>query len=322
MRLSAFFQRLPRDRPALGIAAGTAFFALASTVRWWLGELSEGFGPMALLPSILLAGLFGGIRVGLAFAALGALVGWVFFFPPYGTFILNAGQRTTMAVFMVTAAIELYVVRTLNIAIYELSEAREHSNTLFRELQHRVANNLQFVAALLNLRKKDLRADPSAVAALDAAHQRLDMMSRVHRRLHDPRSVDQPVGDYLKALCSDLIHASNTPGVVLSIRAEPVVLSLDRLMSMSLIIAELVTNSLKHAFADRFDGKISIDLRASNGTCTLTVADDGPGLPADFGRRRSGSLGQGILHSLAGQLHGDIRFSTGPGTVATLTFRE
>jgi two-component sensor histidine kinase len=322
VRVSAFFRRLPRDRPALGIAAGAAFFVLASAVRWWLGAVSEGFGPMALLPSILLAGLFGGIRVGIVFAALCALIGWVFFFPPYGTFILTTGQKMTMAVFMLTAALELYVIRTLNIAIYELNEAREHSNTLFRELQHRVANNLQFVAALLSLRKKGLGDDPAAVAALDAAQQRLDMMSRVHRRLHDPRSVDQPVGDYLKALCSDLIHASDTPGVELSVRADPVVLGLDRLMSMSLIVAELVTNSLKHAFADRFEGKISIDLGASNGTCTLTVADDGPGLPADFGRRRSGSLGQGILHSLAGQLHGDIRFSAGPGTVATLTFRE
>lgn len=284
--------------------------------------MSEGFGPMTLLPSILLAGLFGGIRVALAFAALCAIVAWVFFFPPYGTFILATDHKITVAVFLVTAALEVYVIRSLNLAIFELSEAREHSNTLFRELQHRVANNLQFVAALLNFRKKALRSDPAAVAALDAAQQRLDMMSRVHRRLHDPRSVDQPVGDYLRELCTDLIRASDTPGVRLEVSAEPVVLSLDHLMTASLIVAELVTNSLKHAFAGRSDGKISVDLRCARGMCSLTVADDGPGLPADFRQSGTGSLGQGILNSLARQLHGQIRLSSGPGTVAELTFRE
>jgi two-component sensor histidine kinase len=322
VRIASFFQKLPSDRPALGIAAGGAFFAVASSLRWELGGMSEGFGPMTLLPSILLAGLFGGIRVALAFAALCAVAAWVFFFPPYGTFILATDHKITVAVFMMTAALEVYVIRSLNLAIFELSEAREHSNTLFRELQHRVANNLQFVAALLNFRKKALRSDPAAVAALDAAQQRLDMMSRVHRRLHDPKSVDQPVGDYLRELCTDLIRASDTPGVQLEVSAEPVVLSLDHLMTASLIVAELVTNSLKHAFAGRPEGKITIDLRCARGLCTLTVADDGPGLPADLGQRDTGSLGQGILHSLARQLHGQIRLSSGPGMVAELTFRE
>lgn len=287
-----------------------------------LGNVSEGFGPMTLLPSILLAGLFGGIRVGLGFALLCALVGWVFFFPPYGTFILATDHKINMVIFILTAGLELYVIRTLNVAIYELSEAREHSNTLFRELQHRVANNLQSVAALLSLRKKEVRGDGVAVAALDAAQQRLDMMSRVHRRLHDPRSVDLPIGDYLEGMCADLITASDTPGVRLSVEAEPVVLSLNQLMSVSLIVAELVTNSLKHAFAGRRDGQIAIGLHAAHGVVTLTVRDDGPGLPRDFERRRTGRLGQGILQSLAGQLHGRIRFEAGPGAAAILTFKS
>jgi two-component sensor histidine kinase len=322
VRIGSFFQKLPNDRPALGMVAGSAFFAIASLFRWEFGGMSEGFGPMTLLPSILLAGLFGGIRVALAFAALCAVVAWVFFFPPYGTFILATDHKITVAVFMVTAALEVYVIRSLNLAIFELSEAREHSNTLFRELQHRVANNLQFVAALLNFRKRALTSDPAAVEALDAAQQRLDMMSRVHRRLHDPRSVDQPVDDYLRELCTDLIAASDTPGVQLEVSAEPIVLSLDHLMSTSLIVAELVTNSLKHAFAGRSGGMITVDLRCARGMCTLTVGDDGPGLPAGFGQSGTGSLGQGILHSLARQLHGQIRLSSGSGMVAELKFRE
>ena len=319
---SAFFQRLPRDRPLLGVAAGTAFFAFSSSLRWLLGDVSEGFGPMALLPSILLAGLFGGIRVGILFAAICTLAAWVFFFPPYGTFDLATGHKIPMTVFMMTAALELYVIRTLNLAIYEVSEAREHANTLFRELQHRVANNLQFVAALLNLRKKSLRSDSVAAAAIEAAQYRLEMMSKVHRRVHDPRSIDQPISDYMRSLCLDLIGASDTPSVEVTVSAEPVPLSLDQLMSVSLIVAELVTNSLKHAFIGREGGRISVDLRTAKGTCILTYADDGPGLPEGAQQRPDGGLGRGILDSLARQLHGQIEFSSGPGAAIRLSFHR
>src|SRR3954453_12679600 len=120
--LESWFRKLPRDRPLLGLIAGGAFFVLASFLRWILGGISEGFGPMTFLPAILLAGLFGGIRIGLAVAALCTLVSWVMFFPPYGTFTLDNAQRITMAIFVFTAALELYVIRTLNLAINALSE--------------------------------------------------------------------------------------------------------------------------------------------------------------------------------------------------------
>ena len=320
VRLLSVFRKLPRDRPGLGLAAGAVFFILASVLRWFLGGMSEGFGPMTFLPAILLAGLFGGIRIGLAVAVFCTVIAWALFFPPYGTFELATPHVITMAIFILTASLELYVIRTLNLAINDLSEARERSNTLFRELQHRVANNLQFVAALLRLRKKTLKADSAGAHALEAAQTRLDMMARVHRRLHDPASVDQPVEHYLEALCMDLIQASDTPGVELTVKAQAVVLDLEALMSVSLIVAELVTNSLKHAFRGRSKGAIKIDFEVERGVYTLIVADDGPGLPDNFEQTKSGSLGQGILQSLAKQLHGKIFFEHGPGTTARLVF--
>jgi two-component sensor histidine kinase len=320
VRILSAFRRLPRDRPGLGLAVGAGFFALAAVLRWFLGGLSEGFGPMTFLPAILLAGLFGGIRIGLAVAAVCVLVAWVLFFPPYGTFILAPAHIITMVIFVLTAALELYVIRTLNLAINDLSVARERSNTLFRELQHRVANNLQFVAALLRLRRKGLAPDSAGAQALDTAQSRLDMMSRVHRRLHDPNAVDQPVEAYLEELCKDLINASDTPSVHLNVKAQPIVLDLEALMSVSLIVAELVTNSLKHAFHNTPEGSIQISFEVNRGLYTLIVADNGKGLPETFGRSKTGSLGQGILQSLASQLHGKISFERGPGTIARLVF--
>ena len=83
------------------------------------------------------------------------------FFPPYGTFILATPHVISVVIFVVTAALELYVIRSLNVAIDDLSEARERSNVLFRELQHRVANNLQFVAAVLMRRRVAAQIRPA-----------------------------------------------------------------------------------------------------------------------------------------------------------------
>jgi len=320
-KFSLAFRKLPRDRPVLGLAAGAGFFALATLLRWLFGGMSEGFGPMTFLPAILLAGLYGGIRIGLAVAAVCILVAWVMFFPPYGTFILATPHVITMAIFVLTAALELYVIRTLNLAINDLSEARERSNTLFRELQHRVANNLQFVAALLMARRKLLKSDRAAAEALETAQERLETMSRVHRRLHDPTSINQPLQSYLQSLCMDLIGASDTPNVRLTVESAQMALGLNGLMSLSLIVAELVTNSLKHAFHNRADGSISVRITGRVGIYTLCVADDGPGLPADYARAKKGRLGQTILQSLAGQLGGKLVFEPGPGATAKLAFR-
>ena len=109
---------------------------------------------MLLLPAILLAGLLGGIRVGMGVGVACTLIAWTWFFAPYGTFVLQRQEALAMLAFVLTAALELYVIRILNISINDLSEARERSNTMFRELQHRVANNLQFVAGLLSRERR------------------------------------------------------------------------------------------------------------------------------------------------------------------------
>jgi two-component sensor histidine kinase len=320
MKIASVFRSLPRDRPWLGLMVGVAVLVAAAALRWFLDELGEGFGPMPILPAMLLAGLIGGIRVALGFGAVCTLIAWVFFFPPFGTFILSPRDTATMLIFVLTACIELYVIRTLNLAINDLSLARERSNTLFRELQHRVANNLQFVAALLHLRKKALERDSDGARALEAARSRLDLMARVHRRLHDPKAVDLPVGRYLEELCGDLIKASDARNIRLTVEAPPIELDPQSLMSVSLIVAELVTNSLKYAFRGRSEGSIAIRLSARKQVCTLTVADDGCGLPATFSQTRCSGLGQGILQSLAAQLGGTISFERGRGTTARLVF--
>lgn len=318
--LAAFFRPLRRDRPWRGLAAACVLIALAGALRWSLGDLSEGFGPMLLLPAILLSGVLGGVRIGFGVAVVCSLVAWTWFFPPYGTFAIELRAVVTMLVFMTTAAFELYVVGTLNRTMEDLANARERSHTMFRELQHRVANNLQFVAGVLRLGKRNVEGDGIAAHTLSNAQGRLELMSRVHRRLHDPGAVGLPIGQYLEELCGDLIAASDASFVRLTVQADPLVLDLESLMSISLMTAELVTNSLKHAFRGRAEGAIAVSLRAEGVTAALIVADNGVGLPADYGQARSGSLGKSIIASLAAQLQGTLVFDHGPGTTARLTF--
>lgn len=277
---------------------------------------------MTFLPAILLAGLIGGSLVGSGLGVLCVLVAWVWFFRPYGTFVLLPRDAVAMTIFGLTAGLELYAIGILKLTVSDLSVARERSNTLFQELQHRVANNLQFVAAFLQLRKKMLDPESAGARALEVARSRLALMSRVHRRLHDPGVVDLPVGAYLKDLCADLIDASDMPGIRLAVEAPSVKLDLETLMSVSLIVAELVTNSLKYAFQGRTEGSITVKLGIRDRTHILTVSDDGCGLPATFGQTTGTSLGRGILKSLASQVGGTISFETRQGTTACLVFQR
>ena len=320
MRAPSLFRPLQRDRPWQGLAAGAALFAIAALARWRFGGWTAGFGPMLLLPAILLAGLLGGIRVALAVAAAGLLAAWVWFFPPYGTFILNPENIVTISAFVATAGLQIYVIRALKLAVDTCSVSEERSHTMFRELQHRVANNLQVAAGVLHKERRELEADSPADRALRNVHERLDLMVGVHRSLYSPGIVDLPIGVYLQTLAEGLIRASNRPDVGLEVAAAKVQLDLDRLMSLSMIAAEAITNALKYAFQDRDAGKITINLGTERGGYLLTVSDDGRGFPEAASGPTGHGLGRGIIESLVSQLHGTVSFEGGPGATVRVAF--
>jgi len=195
----------------------------------------------------------------------------------------------------------------------------DRHRTLFTELQHRVANNIAFVASLLALQKRRVAADPAAAPAIfEDAIQRLEAMSRLHRRIHDPAALDRPLQAYLGDLCADLVEGSGAEGVVCRVEADDVRLDLQRLTALSMIVNEVMTNSLKHAFRGRAGGTITIDLRRlPDGRCAMTLADDGPGLPAD---PDPSGLGTKIVRGLAAQLNGTVSTPPGPGAATRVEF--
>jgi two-component sensor histidine kinase len=322
MRLSVAIRRLHAHR-LLGLAAALLVFFLAFFLRYSFGSELYNVPFITLFPAILISALIGGVWVGTIVAILSALAAWFWLLPPSATFALSwPGGYLTWALFALTCFIQLYVIHALNQTVDQLSFARDRTAALFQELQHRVANNLQFVAAMLRMKRRALESDPSAAERLfESAQSRLDTMARIHRRLYSPDS-ELPVSEFLRGLCADILTARGAQDVNCVVKAPQVTFDLERLVALGLLINELVTNSVKHAFANGEAGTISITLEEDAGKrFTLTVQDDGKGLPLGLDRVNGGSLGWRIMESLAVQLRGEFLWiEQQQGTAARLVF--
>ncbi len=232
-----------------------------------------------------------------------------------------------LAFFVSIVVVDLLIIHVMNRAVESARRERaqaEHladeRRTLFQELQHRVSNNLAFVASLLSLQKRKHKALPEVAEALDDARLRLDTLSRVHRRLYDPtpRTVDR--GDPAWPLCGHRRRVG-TDGHLVFVEGEEITLPLDRQMNLTLIVIELISNSLKHAFNGREGGLIQVRVaRVGASEIEVIVADDGPGLPDDVECRSGDRLGNRIVQNLARTIGGTITQENDGGAVTRLRF--
>jgi two-component sensor histidine kinase len=321
MRVVTTLRKLRREHPWLALAMSLGVLAIALLIRLAMPKLMQGLPFITLLPAILIAALIGGLRVGIVITILGGAAAWYWFLPPFDSFELVWPEGVlSLSFFVITAAIQLYVIRTLNLAVDQLSKERDQNAVLFQELQHRVANNLQFIASLLSFQRRIAASDPAASAkALEVAQSRLDLMARIHRRLYDPSATSIPLSQYFQGLCQEILEATGARNVVCLVEVAPAAFDLRSLMNLSLLLNEFVTNSVKHAFAGRQTGTVSIKLEQAAGGYTLTMSDDGGGVQ-DGVIDMSKGLGFTIMRSLAEQLHGDIEFRSEKGVTTRITF--
>lgn len=321
-----------RGRPLWGAALAVSLFGAATVARGWLHDsLPPGFPFLTFFPAVVVSAYVAGWRAGVLCAALSTLAAWYLFIPPIHSWSLTYATAVALGFFVIVVGVMIAVIHRMQQLLDGLAAEREVSTrliesqrTMFQELQHRVANNMMFVASVLQLHRKSARAGPEQSAqALDEAYQRIQLMSRIHRRLYDPSSVNQPVDQYFRDMGHDLLEATGARNIVLLVDMPEMRLDMARLMTLSLIITEIVTNSLKHAFTDRERGTITLSMeRAGPGRMALTVADDGVGMArAEAGDTGSG-LGRRIVDALAGQLGGRISVESRPGlgTATRLNF--
>ena len=321
VRAGAVFRR----NPLLGYGLAVVSFAAAVLLRFYLRNiLPPGFPFLTFFPAVIVTAFLAGLRPGLVCAVLSGLASWYLFIPPQGTFGLDGASALALCFYIFIVTVDITLIQLMHRAVNELRGEKqvtealyEQQRTMFQELQHRVANNMAFVSALLHLQKKKVAADPAtAGSALDEAQSRIETMSRIHRRLYDPASVDLPVAQYFQEICSDLLQATGASNIVCMVDMPAIRLDIARLTTLSLLVTELVTNSLKHAFADA-GGTITLKLeRLDPGHVALTVSDNGRGLPEEESLATSKGLGTRIVQSLATQLGGEIKALPGSGTGA------
>jgi PAS domain S-box-containing protein len=196
---------------------------------------------------------------------------------------------------------------------------------LLKEIHHRVKNNLQIISSLLNLQSAHIR-DPRALEVFKEGQTRVRSMALIHEKLYQSADLARvDFSEYISSLAAYLFRSYevNAGAVRLSVEAEDVLLGVDTAIPCGLIINELVSNSLKHAFPPGKGGTIKITLRPEGRErLKLCVRDDGVGLPPDFDVRATPSLGLQLVNTLARQLGGDVLVGDCAGAEFNITFRK
>jgi two-component sensor histidine kinase len=186
-----------------------------------------------------------------------------------------------------------------------------------------VKNNLQIVSSLLFL--QETRTEhPVAAAVLKESRNRVKSMALIHERLYQsPNLGSVDMGKYTRNLVSDLrrSYGAENSLVRLTVTVEDITLGITEAIPCGLIINELVSNALKHAFPKGRAGELTIQLvRGNTNQITLTVSDNGIGFPEHVDFRQSPSLGLTLINSLVEQLNGTIELDRSKGTTFTITF--
>lgn len=323
---------LRRYSPASAAAITLAGVAIALLLRFVVDDwLPPGFPYLTFFPAVILTGFFLGNRAGIASALLCGLCAWYFFIAPANSFALSGGAVVALGFYVLVVGTDLALIELMRRALRQMSGEHARATQLartnalmFHELQHRVSNNLQVIASLLKMQRRNL-ADPAAQAALDMASARLDMVSRVQRRLHDPNRQEIDLSALLEEMAPEILEMSGSAqDVALRLDTRPVRVSSDQSVPLALICAELIANALEHGRDGA--GRLDLELRctpAGTGRALLEVADGGPGLPEGFDLDQARSLGLRIARQFAQQLEASLTMADRPspgGTRASLSF--
>ncbi|HEV3256913.1 MAG TPA: histidine kinase dimerization/phosphoacceptor domain -containing protein [Gemmataceae bacterium] len=196
---------------------------------------------------------------------------------------------------------------------------------LLKEIHHRVKNNLQVISSLLSL-QSGFVTDAKALEVLKESQNRVKSMALVHERLYQSKDLSNiNFAEYVHSLVSGLFHsyAVNFRRISLKVTGDDVVLGIDTAIPCGLLIHELVSNALKHAFPAGRGGEIAIDLRCDQSEqLALVVRDNGIGFPKDIDVHTADSLGLQLVNTLTAQLDGTLELCGGAGTAFTITFKQ
>jgi two-component sensor histidine kinase len=207
----------------------------------------------------------------------------------------------------------------------QITASLAEKDVLLKEIHHRVKNNLQVISSLLYLQSRQIR-DPANAEMFKESRHRVRSMALVHERLYQaPDLARVDFAEYVRSLISYLYQSYSVAldRVQVDVKVEPVDLGIDIAIPCGLILNELVTNALKHAFPPDSEGRIDVAFHHCDpDTFQLIVGDSGVGLPAGQEVWRDGSLGLQLVRTLVEQLGGSLHLDSGQGTRFSITFSD
>lgn len=213
----------------------------------------------------------------------------------------------------------------------QIQESLRQKESLLREIHHRVKNNLQVISSLLSL-QSDYAKDEESLAHFYESQSRISTIALIHEKLYQSRNIDEiKMLDYITDLTRNLLKVYKDLGenIDVQINAYDISIDIDRAIPCGLIINELFSNCLKHAFRSSENGgadrkrrnKITVEINSdSEGLLILSVKDNGVGFPGHVDFRSAGTLGLQLVSTLADQLNGILDLTNDNGTAVTIVF--
>jgi PAS domain S-box-containing protein len=201
----------------------------------------------------------------------------------------------------------------------QIKRSLEEKETLLQEIHHRVKNNMQVIISLLNLQSAAIQ-DEKVKTLLKESGSRVNAMALIHNHLYQSSSLSEiDLNQYFKSLAGSLANMYRASDVDIEVAADNVKLSMDQAIPCGLIINELISNALKHAFPNGRRGRIRIEANRTKDYYVIHISDNGVGLPDAVVDGKMGSLGLKLVHGLAeSQLGGRISMACDQGTHFTI----
>ncbi|KMS51686.1 PAS sensor protein [Novosphingobium barchaimii LL02] len=213
---------------------------------------------------------------------------------------------------------KLLVEREVGRRTAELQAALEAKTLLLHEVDHRVKNNLTMIGSLLRLQVRTID-NPAVAAKLDSMLERVDALAVVHRQLYQSSDLARfDLGTFARNMAADVVGASGRTDIELRLDAQPLLVDAAHASALGLILNEILTNAIKHAFADGRAGRLSVVVDEDADCGLIRICDDGPGIAST---QRTKSIGTSLITRLARQARAEAIWSdNAPGTCVTITF--
>jgi two-component sensor histidine kinase len=206
----------------------------------------------------------------------------------------------------------------------ELETQLREKDTLLRELQHRVKNNLQMITALIRLEARNV-ADETSAPVLERLAGRVNALALLYRSLSEaPADEMVDLGVYLSEIAAAVMKAHAVSGIRLDLKVDAWPVSINVAMPAGLVVNEVLTNALKHAFVGRDGGTIALRSLVDDTGCRVTIADDGVGMAEGAVWPKPGRLGALIVDSLRENAKAQVSMETAPdkGVRVTIFFER